>query len=347
MGSSYKGRISAQPCRSARRRVLFARAFCTIAIAAAAVAGGAPIPESLDESWWTGPLMAPSAATLPRGHWLLEPYVYDLMTYGHFDPDGALQTSGAAHDFGNQTYIEYGFVDRFTLGLIPRIGLHESSAGEHSSGLTLGDVSLQGAYALTRFDPDGHLPATSLVIGETFPTGRYDRLDASHTDDALGAGAYSTTLALYSQTYFWMANGRILRTRLDLSYSVSRWTSVRGLSVYGTAANFQGQAHPGQSIVGDLAFEYSVTQHWVLASDINWEHDDNTHIAGDYVQPGAVAIRSYWRQNSGSDDLVYLAPGIEYNWSARMGLIAGARIAAVGRNASATVAPVVAINMVF
>lgn len=330
----------------ALRAALYAIAIGASAVAAATSESGASPQETLDEAWWTGPLLAPNAATLPQGYWLVEPYVYDLMTYGQFDRNGTLRSTGAAHDFGSQSYIEYGLVDRFTLGLIPRIGLHESSAGQDSSDFTLGDTTLQGAFGVTQFHEGSHVPATSLVIQETFPTGKYDRLD-SRTDGALGSGAYSTTVALYSQMYFWMPNGRILRARLDVSYEASRWASVHGMSVYGTYGGFDGRVHPGQSVFGDLAFEYSVTRKWVLATDFWWEHDGNTRVEGGYVPAAASAPPAYLVKNSGSDDLLYLAPGIEYNWSATMGVIAGARITAAGRNVGATATPVAALNMVF
>jgi hypothetical protein len=293
--------------------------------------------QSLDDAWWTGPLLAPSAGTLPQGHWLLEPYLFDAMTFGHFDRHGTLHSTGAAHEFGNQSYVEYGLVDGFTLGLIPRLGFHESSEGQDSSGFAVGDVTLQGAYGLTQFHQGSWVPMTALVVGETLPVGKYDRLSGP-TDGALGGGAYSTTVSLYSQTYFWMPTGRILRARLDLSYQVSQWASLHGESVYGTLNGFSGRAHPGPSFVGDLAFEYSLTQSWVLATDVDWEHDGNTRVEGE---------SPYLVQDSGGADILYLAPAVEYNWNSRMGVIAGARIAAAGRNTTATVTPVAAINMVF
>lgn len=338
--------------RSQRLRSLTLRiALCVLGIGASTGAGAtsqtAAAPrQSLDDAWWTGPLLAPSAGTLPQGHWLLEPYVFDLMSYGHFDRNGTLRSTGAAHEFGNQSYIEYGLVDRFTLGLIPRLGFRESSAGQDSAGFEVGDVTLQGAYGLTQFQQGSWVPATALVIGETFPIGKYDHL-SGQTDGALGSGAYSTTVSLYSQTYFWMPNGRILRTRLDLSYQVSQWASLHGESVYGTPDGFNGRAHPGPSIFGDLAFEYSVTQKWVLATDVWWEHDGNTRVKGAYTTPLISPGPSYLVQDSGSDDSLYLAPAVEYNWSARMGVIAGARVMVLGRNATATITPVAAINMVF
>src|SRR5579883_1893851 len=50
-------------------------ALCAMGIGASAVAGAtsatsAAQQESLDQAWWTGPLLAPNAATLPQGHWL-------------------------------------------------------------------------------------------------------------------------------------------------------------------------------------------------------------------------------------------------------------------------------------
>jgi hypothetical protein len=224
--------------------------------------------------------------------------------------------------------------------------LHDSSAGQGASDFTVGDTTLQGAFGLTQFHEGSYVPATSFVIQETFPTGKYDRLDGP-TDGALGSGAYSTIAALYSQMYFWMPNGRILRARLDVSYETSQWASVHGVSVYGTSGGFDGRAHPGQSVFGDLAFEYSVTQRWVLATDFWWEHDGNTQVEGDYTPSGSPALPPYQVQNSGSDDLLYVAPAIEYNWSASMGVIAGARITAAGRNVGATATPVAAINMYF
>jgi hypothetical protein len=128
---------------------------------------------------------------------------------------------------------------------------------------------------------------------------------------------------------------------------VSQWASVHGQSVYGTLSGFNGRAHPGPSSVADLAFEYSLTRNWVLATDIDWEHDGNSRVQGGYPVDITSALPSYLVEDSGSADLLYLAPAIEYNWNARMGVSAGARIAARGRNATATATPVVAINMVF
>ncbi len=48
--------------------------------------------QSLDDAWWTGPIIAAGAGTLPQGHALVEPYVYDVIRYGRFDDNGDKQS---------------------------------------------------------------------------------------------------------------------------------------------------------------------------------------------------------------------------------------------------------------
>ena len=207
----------------------------------------------------------------------------------------------------------------------------------------VGDLGLQGQYRLTQFQEGHWLPTISLVAGETLPTGRYDRLDA-HPSDGFGAGAHTTTLSVYSQSYFWMRTGRILRARLDLSYSRADRVALEGVSVYGTPAGFRGYAWPGDSFTADSAWEYSLTRNWVLALDAVYEHDASTRIAGDYVvqrQPVNLVA------SSGSSDSLAFAPAIEYNWNGHVGIIFGVKLVARGRNTSASITPATAVNLVY
>lgn len=296
--------------------------------------------QSMDDAWWTGPLLAASASSLPRGHFLVEPYVYDVITYAHYDIEGHRVSTPHENDFGSQSYVLYGVTDRISAGLIPRFGFKEASQGPSSTDVGVGDVTLQAQYRLTRFQEGGWVPTTSVVLGETLPTGKYDRLD-EHPADGFGAGAYTTTVSLYSQDYFWLPNGRILRSRLDLSYALSRDVSLQGVSVYGTGPGFVGHASPGDSLTIDSSWEYSMTRNWVLALDIVYEHDADTRVTGSYPRSPLV------RQDSGPSRSVGYAPAIEYNWNSRYGVIVGVRYIPGGRNVDATVTPVAAINMVF
>jgi hypothetical protein len=239
---------------------------------------------------------------------------------------------------GSFTYINYGLTNRVTIGAVPRFNYNRVSDGQSSSGVRVGDLSLQAQYRLTQFREGSKLPTLSINVTETLPTGQYDRL-GTRTSDGVGSGAYTTTLSVYSQYFLWMPNGRIVRTRLNLSYALADKVRVEDVSVYGTNEGFRGTARTGESFVANSAWEYSMTRNWVLALDVSYQHDASTRVRG--AESARVEI------DSGSRETLTLAPAVEYNWSSRMGVIVGAVFTAAGRNAGATLVPVAAVNMVF
>ncbi len=304
-------------------------------------AASADIREPLNEAWWTGPMLAPNATTLPRGHFLLEPYLYDVTTQGFYNSSGTRVSAPHANSFGSLTYMNYGLADRLTVGLIPTFGYNELSNGQSSAGVGVGDLTVQAQYRLHLFHEGSWIPTMSFALQETLPSGKYEEL-GNRPSDALGAGAFTTTTAFYSQTYFWLPNGRILRTRFNVAPSFSRTVNVRDASVYGTAQGFRGLAKPGSSVFVDAAWEYSVTRRWVLALDATYRHQSNTPVTGYNIADPTAPIRL----NSGSSDAFGLAPAIEYNLTSKLGVLVGTRLIPDGRNTPVTISPALAINFV-
>src|SRR5207245_8319134 len=92
-----------------------------LTVLAGAVAGAVHArDQSREDAWWTGPMLAPSAATLPSGHMLIEPYLFDVISDGRFEPNGTRQPAPGEHDIGSPTYKLYGVPDRVTVGMLPR-----------------------------------------------------------------------------------------------------------------------------------------------------------------------------------------------------------------------------------
>jgi hypothetical protein len=298
--------------------------------------------QSLNDAWWTGPLLAPSAATLPHGHVLIEPYLYDVTVQGRYDREGRRRSASHANGFRSLTYMLYGLTDKLTLGLIPTAGYNTASGAPNSSAPGLGDLTLQGEYRLKQFHEGSWIPTASFALQETLPTGKYDHL-GTRLSDGLGSGAYITTLALYSQTYFWLPNGRILRARFNVSQAFSNDAKVEDASVYGTGAGFRGHAKPGNSVFVDAASEYSVTRNWVLALDATYRYNGNTHVAGENILATTPASMQL---DSGSSAAFGFAPAIEYSWKPNVGVIFGTYVIAAGHNTAATITPGVAINFV-
>ncbi len=302
--------------------------------------------QSLDDAWWTGPMLAPSAATLPRGHFLIEPYLYDVIQQGQYDRNGVKRGAPDSNGFGSLTYINYGLVDKLTIGVIPTFGYNRVSDGPSSSSVGMGDVTVQGQYRLTKFHEGSWIPTMSFAVQETFPSGKYDQL-GNRPSNGLGSGAYTTTLAFYSQTYFWLPNRRILRMRLNVSQSISSSVNVKGVSVYGTDANFRGQAKPGGTSFVDASWEYSMTRSWVLALDATYRYQNSTGVTGsDGLASPGMKDSAKIRFETGYNDAIGFAPAIEYSWNSKVGILLGVRVIPIGHNTAATITPAIAINIV-
>jgi hypothetical protein len=291
-------------------------------------AASPPPRQSQDDAWWTGPMLANSAATLPRGHFLIEPYIYDA-------------SSPHSDGFGSLTYMLYGLTDRLTVGLIPVLGYNRTDRGPDSSRIGFGDVSVQAQYRLVQSREGSSLPTISIQLQQTLPTGKHDQL-GNRPSDGLGSGATTTTLQINTQTYFWLANGRILRMRLNVGQSVSGKAHIEDVSVYGTADGFRGNARPGNSLLVNAAWEYSLSQRWVLAFDATYRRNHGTRVEG-FALPGQDGAPI--RRSSGSSEAFGFAPAVEYSWSANMGMLLGVRLI-TGHHTTTTITPAIAINYV-
>src|SRR5262249_19381215 len=153
---------------------------------------------------------------------------------------------------------------------------------------------------------------------------RYEQLaPASHP---LGVGAYATAATLLMQRVFWMPWGRMLRAELNLSYTFSSRVELSGMSVYGTGVGFLGHADPGSSVLGDLTLEYSLTRRWTVATEMQVELDNPTHVEG--IDGAGAPLQA----SSGLGHLLYVTPYLEYGWNPSDSLSAGVRIYAAGHN---------------
>ena len=311
----------------------WALALCPVAACAQAVDPPAPARQAPSEAWWTGPMLANSAATLPRGHALIETYVYDVH-------------SARADSIGSLTYMLYGVTDALTIGLKPSFGFNAVKGERDGSGVGFGDLTLQAQYRLTSFDAARGVPALAISIQETMPTGRYDRLGARPAD-GIGGGAWGTTVALYAQHYFWLPNGRILRGRINVSETFSSKAPLHDVSVYGTGEGFRGAARPGRSFYLGGSLEYSVTKRWVLGLDATWAHNGATRVSGFGMPEPVTGVAPPVRLEYGPSDAFALAPAIEYSWTPNLGVLLAARFIPKGHNVTPSVTPAIAINAVF
>lgn len=280
--------------------------------------------QRLDDAWWTGPIIANSPVTLPPGHGYIESYLFDVKTKGR-------------DSVNSLTFMQYGVAEGLTLGIIPTAGFNRVDNALDSSGVGIGDLTLMATWRLTSYQPGRWVPTTALSIQQSLPIGKYDRL-GNRPADGLGSGAYTTTIGFFGQAYFWMPNGRILRSRINLQRSFSSDANIEDVSVYGTPEGFRGRATPGASFFFDNSWEYSLSRSWVLAIDLGYRHDNRTRVVDtDGLEPVRFVTKPA--------DTFIVAPAVEYSWTAKHGVLFGVRYIPANGPVPESVTPVVALSI--
>ena len=269
---------------------------------------------------WTGPLLASNAETLPQGHVYTEPYFFDGI-------------SGGEHHPGTSGFYQYGLTDNWTVGMQPFFSL---GTQRYNREVAIGDFKLLSQIRLLHFTPDHRRPSVALVTNLVIPTGKDDHL--STLKNGHGSGSFAPEIGVNAQQYFLLNNGRLLRARINILHDFPLRTGVSGRSVYRTDAGFHGHARPGAKTTVILGAEYSLTNEWVLAFDVEGDHWDKSRIIGRDASGGVVDRTSPVSWNVG------FAPAVEYNWSARAGAIFGVWIVPRGHNTQSSVTPAIAIQ---
>jgi hypothetical protein len=293
---------------------------------------------------FTGPLITPSPATLPAGVVAIEPYLINSSSRSSYDAHGRKQTkTSSSHQWQVVVPIFIGIADRLQAQITPGV-VHARSAGMRTGDGRMTDTSVRLQYLLQKTNADGTKPAIAVSVTRRYPTGSYDRLDANPLNGT-GSGATVDSVALIAQQYIWLANGRPLRWRGNLSYSPSpSRVGVRGVSVYGTPSDFRGHARLGRQLDAVAGLEYSIDPQWVLALDLAYSRDWETRLSG--IQRDVAGNLQAVDRKDPARSGYSLAPAVEYNFNSRIGVIAGVHFSVAGRHSDAFVNPQVAVYMV-
>lgn len=277
--------------------------------------------EAMKEARWTGPLLASNAETLPQGHFYTEPYFFDGI-------------SGGDHHPGTSGFYQYGLTDDWTVGRQPFFSL---GTQKYNRNVAMGDFKLLSQVRLSHFTADRRVPSVALVTNLKLPTGKSDRLGA--LKNGHGSGSFTPEIGINVQQYFLLKSGRLLRGRINVLKDFPLRTDVSGRSTYGTGPDFRGHARPGSKTTVILGAEYSVTNEWVLAFDIERDQWGKTKVVGRDT-PHAPLVR----RTSPRSWNIGFAPAVEYNWSPRAGAIFGVWIVPKGHNTQSSITPAIAIQ---
>jgi hypothetical protein len=305
-----------------------------------------PEVEEVQGPWMTGPLLTPSGHIVPFGHQNFEPYIYWTDIRGRYDQHWhSHPISPHFKNLLSQTALQFGILPGVELDLLPQF-IYNNSGGQHM--WRVADLPVGLAFQIFMDDPNKWYPALKLRVGALIPLGKYDRLNPNKLGtDAGGGGNWAPTLGITSVHTYHFGGTHFFSWRMNVSYTFTVPISVHGPSFYGGAPPIKGitkgtrgTVYPGCILIIQKGFEYSLNLNWVLALDLMYQHSNRTRFSG-HSPLGTKPIRPSAEQFS-------IAPAIEYNFNANIGIIAGPWFSIAGRNNNFTpqfISWILAINI--
>ncbi len=277
--------------------------------------------------WYTGPLITPSASMMPPGFVMMQPYIYFTDYYSTFNEDReSVSSPNRFQLLAQPLIIQTGITSSVDTTLIM------SAVGNWRQGHSGGGFKDIFANLGFKISSEGlYYPKAKFTVAQSFPTGRYKNLNKNGLGlDATGAGAWQTTFTLAFGKLFLWNTLHPLNTRVAFGYTVPTSIHVTNFNAYGGGFGTHGTVHPGNSFSADLGLELSINQPWVIALDVVYNCTNRTTFSG---YPGVTASGAPASVGGGFNDQLSLAPAVEYNFNANMGILWGVWFTVYGRSA--------------
>jgi hypothetical protein len=294
--------------------------------------------------WLTGPLVTPSGHVVPVGHQNYEPYITWQQIKGVYNNHWRPVKTPVYTTVQSQTALQFGIAPATEFDILPTFQYNHFL---HKHKWCYADTPVALAFQLLMDEPDEWWPAIKLRVTVNVPLGKYNRLDPKRVGtDFSGIGTWYPGLSVVFSRLYDFGNFHFLTFRFCVGYEFGTSVNVHGMSAYVGAPDIdgikgtRGKVYPGNVFYIETGLEYSLTHHWALAMDIAYQHVNRTRFKG-YTPPGS-------KVGYPSTEQLSLAPAIEYNFNANVGIIAGPWFSVTGRNTNFTfnfISWVLAVNI--
>jgi len=270
-----------------------------------------------------GPLVADLADTQDPGKFILEVFPSMVIRTGEFDQQGNVRTlPGGDRDYSFAVPVIpiYGIVKDLEISAeIPFIYNWKSQSGQSAQEGNIGDAALKMKYRLFDGGEEGWTPSVSMVGRVRFPTGKYEKM----APEKLGVektGSGSTMYTLGVNVGKWTKKWQVTA---NLWYSLPQETTIDGVKT--REGNFWFYA---------LAGEYALTEKWSVILEFFGQEQGKTEINSQSV-------------DNSESRVLYVLPGLGWEISKKMFLMAGCSYPLLGKNNAHTIIPTLLFNYCF
>lgn len=296
-------------------------------------------PATAEEPWFTGSLLSFAPAVVPIGYMNLEAYFPIFDFFGEYNKHWHAQSVPRLLTISPIFFFQTGLSESIEIAALPQL-FYNQSRGQSFVGI--GDLPIGLGFQLLTEKEGSWRPSIKLIAQETFPLGKYQHLNPKKMDtDSIGLGSYLSMLGFSIGKLFHISGVHYFAPRFNFLYTYHSPVHVRGFNAYGGGFGTRGKVRPGNSFTALFAMECSLTRNWTFALDVDYIHFDKTRFSGkkgvdEFGAPASVTIPS--------SEQFSLAPAIEYNFSEKLGIIAGSWFSIGGRNADQFVSGIIALN---
>ncbi len=275
------------------------------------------------KQWFTGPVLTPTPITMPPGHPSLELAFLVSDTYGEYGSDWSVNTKPSILSIGPYVDFQIGFNKILGAEFIGSVTAN-FSRGKHSTHLR--DSIFRLGFQIATDQNDSWVPDFRILLQETVPTGKYDRLDPERNrEDCTGQGSYRTGIYFAFQKLFHPKKNHDFRLRWSLGYFVPAPVNVKGVNFYGGDRNTKGIVYPGKYFTSFLFGEYALSRTWAIGCEFNYQQGES----GRYTRKKGVKI------GIPSFAQLSIIPEIQHTFSANLGMIIGSWFSTIGKNSPA------------
>ena len=279
--------------------------------------------------YFTGPLLAPSSLTNPKGVVSWQPYLYVINSYGKFDnswkrhntPDTWVVSPRLDLTYGLSSFMDFECTPGFTY-----------SMKQGASSVRINDTPIFLSFQALRGKKGTWIPDLRISLKHIFPTGQYEKLNPKKNGtDGTGKGSYQTGLNFNFQKVFTLSNEHYFRLRWSIQWLfLFSHPHIKGLSTYRGSPNTKGKAYPGQDFTIYLSGEYTISKRWGFAFDTEYSLHLKERFSGD--RGGTTVLGEKAHVGHPIRQQISFAPALEYHFNETVGVIGGVWFSLAGQN---------------
>lgn len=275
---------------------------------------------------YAGTMLAFYSQNIDPGRLAIQGYLFKTRQPGVYDKDWSFQRTKSINELSLLVLLETGITRYLDITLLLDTSYN---VVHHQHSFLFEDMRAFLGFQISRDEKGSWVPDFRVLLGETFPTGKYQHLNPKKIlSDSSGSGSYATSLILVTSKTFYVFPKHPFNLNLNLLYTVPANVKVEGFNVYGGAEKTRGEVKPGDTFLANLAIEYSLTRNWVLGLDTRYLHQNRSIFSGKKgnLKKSKVSV------GLPSSEQFSLAPCLEYNYNEVFGVLAGTWFTVAGRN---------------